>query len=924
MKLTKTVFEALQKELTDFQAGKADDDFKKAHKEWAIFAGQLLKTDIRFGPTDSMSWQNSGYYAKYFWSWSQFFPLKCFSIAVGAHINKQNFSVGIDYQISKMTDRYTLAQYNDNFKDELYYWANSIKTRNFVVGKGGSGSVDNIRLEDLLNDYNLLEKLLPLSAKEYFTVLYYIDCGNLDEIDSDNQDLQVAINELGNLYQLLQPKEILFSELVRSKDIIPSQYDGSYELVKTIVNCYKAVSKEKLTIDDMNAMFFMSVGTFSEGLDVKIKLIEKSNLDDADKSKMVGLLRFIASESQNGKYENSQNGNFGMFGVGFHTFNKGKATNHAAIKFINLALEMESLDSDYNFALQKHLSVPIEGVGVSTLSTFLHCLKPDVFPIINGKQGDGVNVYSELGIELVHPRDIKNYANNMDTIKLYRDKYFTFKNYRVFDLLSSTKSIDQVQKEEISNTIDFAGYVGSTGNDENGIYTDFSERCISEGIWLSGWTDKHLDLVKSVKVGDRIALKSISNKKYDLPFDNNGKSVGYMIIKAIGIVVENCGDGRNLKVDWQKVEPVAKEWFGEGLCMGTIHYIEGCGSLIKQALLNFTFENAPQDYDICEQYYSDVKTNGQICENIINDCMRVPRMPRSSIIHPLNIILYGAPGTGKTYSTIDYAVAIIKKKKLEEYENIPRLEIQDEFKSLVIEKKIAFSTFHQSYGYEDFMQGMRPVLNDGVVSFKIVDGVFKSISDRAMADPTNNYVIIIDEINRANISKVFGELITLIEDDKRWGELNEISSTLSSGEIFAVPNNLYIIGTMNSADKSISLIDTALRRRFLFLEVVPDSSKIEDEMFKKILEKLNSELVNELDSTDLLIGHSYFMGKSECDLCSIMNNSIIPLLYEYFYDNSKKVKKILSIVLKDYNYDVSKGSFGRFKIFQKVIENDIK
>ena len=477
---------------------------------------------------------------------------------------------------------------------------------------------------------------------------------------------------------------------------------------------------------------------------------------------------------------------------------------------------------------------------------------------------------------------------------------------------------------KVNSDVDHAWYVGATGNDENGIYTDFSERYISEGIWLSGWTDKHLDLVKSVKVGDRIALKSISNKKYDLPFDNNGKSVGYMIIKAIGIIVENCGDGRNLKVDWQKVEPVAKEWFGEGLCMGTIHYIEGCGSLIKQALLNFTFENAPQDYDICEQYYSDVKTNGQICENIINDCMRVPRMPRSSIIHPLNIILYGAPGTGKTYSTIDYAVAIIKNKKLEEYENIPRLEIQDEFKSLVNEKKIAFSTFHQSYGYEDFMQGMRPVLNDGVVSFKIVDGVFKSISDRAMADPANNYVIIIDEINRANISKVFGELITLIEDDKRWGELNEISSTLSSGEIFAVPNNLYIIGTMNSADKSISLIDTALRRRFIFSEVVPDSTKIEDEMFKKILEKLNTELVNELDSTDLLIGHSYFMGKSECDLCSIMNNSIIPLLYEYFYDNSKKVKKILSIVLKDYNYDVSKGSFGRFKIFQKVIENDIK
>ena len=186
----------------------------------------------------------------------------------------------------------------------------------------------------------------------------------------------------------------------------------------------------------------------------------------------------------------------------------------------------------------------------------------------------------------------------------------------------------------------------------------------------------------------------------------------------------------------------------------------------------------------------------------------------------------------------------------------------------------------------------------------------------AMDDSENEYVIIIDEINRANISKVFGELITLIEDDKRWGEPNAISITLPSGEKFAVPNNLYIIGTMNSADKSISLIDTALRRRFEFVEVVPNYETISDQCLKQVLQKLNKGLVEELDSTDLLIGHSYFIGKTQEDLCEIMNRSIIPLLYEYFFDNSKKVKEQVSRALEGLSFGIKDSPIGRIKVIR--------
>ena len=141
--------------------------------------------------------------------------------------------------------------------------------------------------------------------------------------------------------------------------------------------------------------------------------------------------------------------------------------------------------------------------------------------------------------------------------------------------------------------------------------------------------------------------------------------------------------------------------------------------------------------------------------------------------------------------------------------------------------------------------------------------------------------------------------------------------TLPSGESFKIPNNLYIVGTMNSADKSISLIDTALRRRFEFIEVTPNIELISDLTLRSVLEKLNTSLARELDSTDLLVGHAYFINKTADDLCSIFNRSIIPLLYEYFYDNSAKVKAQLKNALPSDQYEITDGKVGRIKISKK-------
>ena len=122
---------------------------------------------------------------------------------------------------------------------------------------------------------------------------------------------------------------------------------------------------------------------------------------------------------------------------------------------------------------------------------------------------------------------------------------------------------------------------------------------------------------------------------------------------------------------------------------------------------------------------------------------------------------------------------------------------------------------------------------------------------------------------------------------------------------------------MNSADKSISLIDTALRRRFDFIEVVPNEQLVEDSTLRTVLTRLNEGLVKELDSTDLLIGHAYFIGKTADDLCNIMNNNIIPLLYEYFYDNSKKVEKQVKDAVDGFNVEIKKATVGRIKLVKK-------
>ncbi|MDE0128112.1 MAG: AAA family ATPase [Gammaproteobacteria bacterium] len=275
-----------------------------------------------------------------------------------------------------------------------------------------------------------------------------------------------------------------------------------------------------------------------------------------------------------------------------------------------------------------------------------------------------------------------------------------------------------------------------------------------------------------------------------------------------------------------------------------------------------------------------------------------------SVDHAKNLILFGPPGTGKTWKATRLALAIVRGVEFERVEGEQGAQQEAQrlrFNPENPDGRIEMVTFHQNYSYEDFVEGIRPRLKGEGIAYELRPGTFRRISDAAASDPDGRYVLIIDEINRGNIAKILGELITLIETSRRAGAEEATAVSLPySGETFSVPGNLYIIGTMNTADRSIQLLDTALRRRFRFEELMPNPDhervpeNVEGVNCRKLMRAMNERITALLDR-EHQIGHTNFFDiKSMEELADRFQYKIFPLLQEYFFDDWGKIRRVLN------------------------------
>ena len=442
------------------------------------------------------------------------------------------------------------------------------------------------------------------------------------------------------------------------------------------------------------------------------------------------------------------------------------------------------------------------------------------------------------------------------------------------------------------------------------------DRFLEEGIWENGDDGKKEEEVRKVRVGDLLIMKSTFTQTNSLPFENNGKPVSAMRITATGTVTKSNLDGRKIEVDWDPL-PTPKDWYFFVYRMRIQKM--NTSNRGAQELIKFAFEGKEQDFDywlnedwVKEKGYGipDAAFDSALIDgddsvdrkksekrpygirDIVNDGCFAREEDLSDALSQLrskkNLILQGPPGTGKTWLAKRLANALIGTDSED-----------------AVSDQVRRIQFHPSLSYEDFVRGWRP-RSDGKLD--LVDGAFLKAVNAASANIDSDHVVIVDEINRGNTAQIFGEMLTLIESDKRnESEAIEIAYPRHDGERIHVPDNLHIIGTMNIADRSLAIVDLALRRRFAFMSLEPvfddlwiewcvEKAGFDQNVVGRVgsaLGILNDQIANDRSlGAQYRIGHSY-VTPSPDDVAGdgkewfrhAIMSGIDPLLHEYWFEN---------------------------------------
>lgn len=929
----------------------------------------------------------------------------------------------------------------------------------------------------------------------------------------------------------------LIQKLQHSEEIDPDKYDGTYELVRETIKSYAEMDDLNICdYKDLNLVYLMTVGTWKHKVSAKKKTVDESHLPESSKNKLKALLDTVWTRGNNKEYKNGE-GAFGMFETGFYTF-EGKTDDASPRNFIKACVDVLDIDDDNAIfdRMSKVLNESFRGMKAASASMVLHCLKPFTFPIFNSNMGSD-NIYVYLGIPLDKKTEVYTYIKNCREVKKYRDENFAIKNYRIFDIaawsLGGTKS---------QTDVDYIGVLDYLENNKDIPYSNPEVPGISaaEKERLLKIKRKGQSVIAEMKKMVAICKEEFGLDKCE-PMSwldgSNTKTRKYLWAQmkysqysdspiSISTFVEISGKSdrtryrfsleiKNDKSDKNQMEkyhsyldlPLEEEsslvYVSGSNQFGAMQIIDEPVEVIKQKIKNGTYKKV----QLCRvQEWTDELTNDD-CEAVMLEAVEalipyyehvlgikktteaLEEMDSSNIDTKIeeetfefdkNLILYGPPGTGKTYNSAIYAVAICDGKSLESLTDYDA--VMARYNELKKEHRIAFVTFHQSYGYEEFIEGIKPVVSSdeqpgacGDISYKIEPGIFKEFCEAArkakiktdrfeihddatiwkvtvrsvvredcfknnrvridwgmdakgaygfvndmksgdiilttdgsrsvingigvitrddaysldvendattrdvmwlatdinedIRNINNNkmlhrmtvarvpgmqlsnivalakshnpellnteivenkkpYVFIVDEINRGNISKIFGELITLIENTKREGMPEAANAILPySGEVFSVPQNVYILGTMNTADRSIALMDTALRRRFSFVEMMPETTvlrsigadKVEGLNVADMLDVIN-ERIAFLYDREHTIGHAFFTilkdDPSIERLQKIFEKSVIPLLQEYFYEDYQKIQMVLGDNGKE-NQDL------KFILDEKVVAKNV-